>query len=427
MKKLLLFWLLISVQVTVPALVRIESNVVHAQATLRTTMQGFTPSLVLDFTQGSMPAGLTFTRNSIATRYNASGILETVAANVPRLDYDPVTLQPRGLLIEEPRTNTVLNSELGGAVVGVVGSGGSWPTGWVGPNTSFTTTIQSSRTDSKGRKLIKVNIAYSNSTGSAVYPRIKFSSPAATPGQTWTSTLYIESNVCNLDARTFIEEQNASVYSATTSTMLSSGTQTQTRTLSGSGTTNAIFQLGVNVNPGQTLDWTFEIGMPQFEQGAFATSYIPTAGSTVTRQADLCLINSLPSWFNPLQGTWIAETVLGQRLTARIIGYDGSGNFLGIGSGQQSVTESWNGSAGFNKAGLISTGVVRHGMSYSPTGRVLTREGLTPATNNQSNGTITQIALGANTSGANPLGAWIRKAVYYPRQVSNSLLQSLTQ
>ncbi len=48
-----------------------------------------TPSLNLDFTTGTMPFGLTFSRTSIATRFNSSGVLETVTANTPRIDYDP--------------------------------------------------------------------------------------------------------------------------------------------------------------------------------------------------------------------------------------------------------------------------------------------------------------------------------------------------
>jgi len=53
---------------------------------------------------------ITFTRASSATRFNAAGVLETVSNNVPRIDYDPVTLACRGLLIGEQRTNMLLNS-----------------------------------------------------------------------------------------------------------------------------------------------------------------------------------------------------------------------------------------------------------------------------------------------------------------------------
>ncbi len=47
----------------------------------------YTPSLLLDFSKGVMPASLTFGRASVATRMNPNGLIETVAADVPRFDY----------------------------------------------------------------------------------------------------------------------------------------------------------------------------------------------------------------------------------------------------------------------------------------------------------------------------------------------------
>jgi hypothetical protein len=57
---------------------------------------------------GSMPPGLTFTRASTATYTDASGVIQTAAVNQPRWDYASGSL--RGLLIEEARTNLLLNS-----------------------------------------------------------------------------------------------------------------------------------------------------------------------------------------------------------------------------------------------------------------------------------------------------------------------------
>jgi hypothetical protein len=52
----------------------------------------------------------TFTRASTATYFNAAGTLTTAAVDEPRIDYDPATLACRGLLLEEQRTNLILNS-----------------------------------------------------------------------------------------------------------------------------------------------------------------------------------------------------------------------------------------------------------------------------------------------------------------------------
>ena len=55
--------------------------------------------------------GGSFTRASIGTYFDSSGILQTAASGVPRFDYDPVTHQPKGILIEEGRINLAKNSE----------------------------------------------------------------------------------------------------------------------------------------------------------------------------------------------------------------------------------------------------------------------------------------------------------------------------
>lgn len=69
-----------------------------------------TLALDLDFTTGSLDAGITFTRATSATYYNSSGVLTTAASGAARFDHDPVTLEPLGLLREEARTNRCLHS-----------------------------------------------------------------------------------------------------------------------------------------------------------------------------------------------------------------------------------------------------------------------------------------------------------------------------
>jgi hypothetical protein len=73
------------------------------------------PSLLLQFAGAeSLDSRVTFTRTTTATRTNSSGVIESVAINGPRFDYNPTTLAPLGLLIEEQRTNLVLNSLIDG-------------------------------------------------------------------------------------------------------------------------------------------------------------------------------------------------------------------------------------------------------------------------------------------------------------------------
>ena len=51
-----------------------------------------------------------FTRVSIATFINSQGLIAIAQADAPRFDHDPVTGAPKGLLLEEARTNYVLQS-----------------------------------------------------------------------------------------------------------------------------------------------------------------------------------------------------------------------------------------------------------------------------------------------------------------------------
>ncbi|MFZ4286629.1 hypothetical protein ACFQ95_09470 [Variovorax sp. HJSM1_2] len=51
-----------------------------------------------------------FARASVATCFASDGSMQTVAANVPRITHDPVTLQCLGALIEGAATNLLLNS-----------------------------------------------------------------------------------------------------------------------------------------------------------------------------------------------------------------------------------------------------------------------------------------------------------------------------
>lgn len=50
---------------------------------------------------------VTFSRASSGTYFDANGVMQTAGNDVMRLDHDPVTKQPLGVLIEEARTNQI--------------------------------------------------------------------------------------------------------------------------------------------------------------------------------------------------------------------------------------------------------------------------------------------------------------------------------
>jgi len=76
------------------------------------------PKLALDFTTATLDPRVTFTRSgNTATYTNSSGVITAINADLPRFDYNPTTLICQGLLIEETRTNILLNSLINGTIL----------------------------------------------------------------------------------------------------------------------------------------------------------------------------------------------------------------------------------------------------------------------------------------------------------------------
>lgn len=80
---------------------------------------------VFEFTTHSLPSGVSFTRAGSATYFDAAGVLQTAAADVPRFDHNPATGALRGLLAEPSATNSSVQSDGGNwAAAGVTVAGG---------------------------------------------------------------------------------------------------------------------------------------------------------------------------------------------------------------------------------------------------------------------------------------------------------------
>lgn len=79
---------------------------------LSTAFPSATPALNLNFVRNNrLDPRLTYSRASTGTYVGSDGYIKTAAINEPRFEYDPVTLAPRGLLHEGPRTNLTLYSQ----------------------------------------------------------------------------------------------------------------------------------------------------------------------------------------------------------------------------------------------------------------------------------------------------------------------------
>ncbi len=196
------------------------------------SLSGNTPVLDLAFAANGSLVDLisgknliTFSRNTIATYLDSSGQVQTANANEARFTHDPETGQGLGLMIEEQRTNLLLNSA----------------------------------------SLTNQDVT-------------------VTAAEHWLH---------------FTGTGNISL----------SGTHTDTLNGTGSGETNRVYQQFTPSAGTLTLTVSGTVENVQLEEGKCPTSYIPTTGAQVTRDADVATITgtNFSSWFSHAHGTTYAE------------------------------------------------------------------------------------------------------------------------
>ena len=237
------------------------------------------PRLVLDFTTGALPDGVSFTRAGSATYFDAAGVLQTALADVPRFDHNPVSGALRGLLIEESRTNQLLNSGFAG---GAAGTPGTAPTSWTfnafNGSTAYPATGQVAMTVTAGRHIIGPNITIPADETQAWSVTILANPDANKLQQLFWPTF---ANGGGLASLTFFAN-GAGVWPA--SHVPVPGERISAVLVNGPSVSNYTFRLGVGCIGVATGSATFV--NPQAEVGATPTSYIPTTTAAATRAAD---------------------------------------------------------------------------------------------------------------------------------------------
>lgn len=92
--------------------INLKDAVDNVNVNIENTKSSIRPSLLLDFANSKrLDKRITFTRASKATRYNSDGLLEVVDSGKPRFDHDPATKESLGLLIEEQRQNLLVYTD----------------------------------------------------------------------------------------------------------------------------------------------------------------------------------------------------------------------------------------------------------------------------------------------------------------------------
>ncbi len=173
----------------------------------------------------------------------------------------------------------------------------------------------------------------------------------------------------------------------------------------------------------------------QLEAGSFATSYIPTLASAVTRTADVASVNTLSPWYSATEGTlflsystFAQQNTLGNNMNVLALSDGTANNRIRFTTGasvnfdvavsgvaQASLGSTWSANTTLNWAG-----------SYKLNDFAFSSNGASALTD--TSGTIpsvTQMEIGELVSNRNMSG-YIRRIAYYPRRLTNAELQALT-
>ena len=381
---------------------------------------------------GTGPA-ITFTRASNATFFDANGTLQTASNDTPRFDHDPATGASRGLLIEEARTNLLTSSKTFSGF-----DGGGWTSVTddysVSPDGTTTASLFDWSTVANSYKCGSTTIT---SVAGATYTATAFIKPVSGTG-------VVGVRVGRTDSSQFAESQlnlgtNANTSSTTGADVSGVSVSAQnvgngwyrlsaTGTFANSYNNFTAFVAAVS-GSGSFLAWG-----AQLEAGAFATSYIPTTTAAATRSADSAVVTPISSFYNQAEGTMVSETT--------VIGY-GSGFptvwFLNNSNGATQYIAFYHrpnnylevSGSGYGQA----TGGVTIGTTYrlgfataAGSTRLALNGSLIGSDSTAASPTITaeRLDIGSRSDGSQRFTGHIRKIAYWPKRLSNTLLQQLT-
>ena len=353
-------------------------------------------------------------------------VLQTAASGVARLDYNPMTGESLGLLIEESRVNLLTYS--------------SNSQGWA-TNSNTTPALANAQGIAPDGTNTAINIPY----GATGFAQNNITVPADT--NTYTYSFYAKSitGVGVIGAVT-MGLAGGSTFSGTifnfstqvtgsgwTATNVGNGWYRISRSFVNTNVTTFVNRLDTtSTTATSVLFWG-----AQLEAGAFATSYIPTVASQVTRAADAASMTgtNFSSWYNVGQGT-----VYGEARTT----YTQDGGGVGILSIRSTSDNAWGIGINPNLSGSASsvrTNAVTQAIFYATqTSGVYHKVSLSAANNNityTNDGLAIQSVLAGVTPivdtlyiGQNRAGIVgslnIKRITYYPVALTSTQLVALT-
>lgn len=213
-----------------------------------------------------------FTRSTTATRINSSGNVESVAANLPRIDYTGGTGQ---ILLEPQTTNLLTYSE----------DFSQWSAG-------STITLESGFSAPDG-----TNNAYKLTKTGTAQPYLIFNASLTT-----SSTRSIFAKTVSGTGTVNLLSHNSN-----TNNLFTLTENWQRFDVTSSNSTGVANFYAVDFRGSSSLSEIIVFGANATNDQAFATSYIPTSGSTVTRNADAANNAGSSDLINSTEGVLYAE------------------------------------------------------------------------------------------------------------------------
>jgi hypothetical protein len=388
--------------------------------------------------QKTLDPRVTFTRASTGTFVGSDGLLQTATTDVPRFDHNPTTGESLGLLVEEARTNLLLNSEdLSVATSWTVSSATLAPNNATAPDGLLTAdTVTATGTALVFQSIIKTLTAITYTGNLFVKGSVTALSISVDDGATVNRGRVI----FNLATGTKTSEANEGSFSSTTGTItpFPNGWHKVTITTTTNSTTITARLRPFWTGAGTSIDFWGA----QLEVGAFPTSYIPTTSATVTRAADVASITgaNFSSFYNQTEGTVFVDsnqTALVGRLFS--VSDNSTSNRVQITRGSAS---SGNINMNVTNAGSAQVSALLLGTSlatgtsnkvvavYKAADFAGSVNGLTAVTQGTGTvpGSLTQLAIGnGEILGNTTMTGTIKRLTYWPTRLANTTLQQITQ
>ena len=375
---------------------------------------------------------LAFSRASTATRVNASGLIETVSSNVPRLDYLGSTC-PK-LQLEPQRTNSVTFSEQTDNAA------------WTKSDTTITANAVTSPSGYQDAdKLI------ANTTNASHFIQQNFTPSSATSYTLSTYAKAGEYNFIGLQIAFGGINAYASYNLSTGVVFQSGGGATATIQNAGNGwyrcfitattisAAASVFNVRIendgslNNFVGNNVNGIYTWGC-QLEAGAYATSYIPTLGAAVTRGADAASKTGISSLIGQTEGTLFLELdiVAGSPVYHTLMqAYGDDDNRIAIGQDLNSTNVfmyiNGSGTSSYTVA-TVAAGPHKIALAYKNGDSVLYIDGAAVITTARAITLSTPLStLFLNNLNGNEIGIFKdSQALLFPTRLSNADLAALT-